>query len=250
MISFLAAASETADDTWIKALIAAGGVVAGALFTAAAAAYTARQKIKESELTYAQKLQDGYLANARLYIEGVYAPLSIALTKLSNAYRSFRGRINFDPPDVDDKAAATFREACHEYNRTMSDLLDRGADAFLTTALDERIQSFNGFIRESLKASEPVIKFVVGYSLSFAGLSFLTTSYDFTSQVRGRWATRAARLGDVSFKILGSGFKYRVNELLAAPVFSKEFESRISTDIPAIKFLIKEVTLGTQSNVK
>ncbi len=59
------------EDTLAKALIATVGVVAGALLTALAAAYAARQKTREIELTYQQKLQENYLTNARQYIQGV-----------------------------------------------------------------------------------------------------------------------------------------------------------------------------------
>jgi hypothetical protein len=85
------------DGTAINALIATAGVVVGALLTALASTYTARQKTREIELAYERKLEENYLANARQYIEGVYAPLSIALTRLSDAYRVCRGQISFQP---------------------------------------------------------------------------------------------------------------------------------------------------------
>ena len=124
------------EDTLAKALIATVGVVAGALLTALAAAYAARQKTREIELTYQQKLQESYLTNARQYIQGVYAPLSIALTKLSNAYRVFRPYIFSDPTKVDVTAAkAAFSTACQEYDATVSDLLDHSGRLFNTPCL-------------------------------------------------------------------------------------------------------------------
>jgi hypothetical protein len=86
-------APETApkvDPAVVNALIAVVGVVIGAVLTAISSAYTARQKIKEIEIVYKQKLQENYLANARQYITDVYIPISIALTRINNKYHSFR----------------------------------------------------------------------------------------------------------------------------------------------------------------
>jgi hypothetical protein len=58
------------------------------------------------------------------------------------------------------------------------------------------------------------------------------------------------RLGNIHFDFMGIGFTYRADELLAAPLSSREFESHIGSEIPALKFLIKEVTLGSQSSAK
>ena len=49
------------DETLLKALIAAGGVVLGAIVAAVASAYSASQKIRALQLEYAQKLQENYL---------------------------------------------------------------------------------------------------------------------------------------------------------------------------------------------
>lgn len=73
-------------DTPTTAIVAAGGAVIGAGFTAVASAFTARQKIRELDVAYKQRLQDGYLANARAYTHTLYIPLGITLTKLSEAY--------------------------------------------------------------------------------------------------------------------------------------------------------------------
>jgi hypothetical protein len=42
----------------------------------------------------------------------------------------------------------------------------------------------------------------------------------------------------------GFGLSYK-SEVLAAPIYSRDFERRIVVDVPTIKSLIKEVTLGS-----
>ena len=130
----------------------------------------------------------------------------------------------------------------------MSDLLDRGADAFLTTAFDERLQNFNGFIRHSLWATEPLWQ-VVQYSLSVPGATAIPTGRTYMTTTRYQPA-RAGPLGNFRFNFFGTALEYRTKELAAAPLSSEEFGIHISSEIPALKFLIKEVTLGSQSNAK
>jgi hypothetical protein len=78
------------DDTFVKAVLTIPGVIAGGLITAAVNVYAARLKIREVEISYAYKLREGYLENARKMAAEVYIPINIALTKLSKAYDKFR----------------------------------------------------------------------------------------------------------------------------------------------------------------
>ena len=163
----------------ITALIAAAGVVVGAGVTALAAAFSARQKIREVELTYEQKLRDNYLANARQYIYSVYVPIGIALGSLGDAYLAVRQQIDFKARRVAPTAQKAFEDACDSYLRVIDDLFSRGADAFLTSATELRLRSFSSFLRSSRNAKEPTVQMVfqVGRSLFMPTLadSIVTT---------------------------------------------------------------------------
>lgn len=228
-------------DTGTNALIATIGVVAGAVLTSLAAAYSARQKVREIELTYRQKLRENYLANARLYTNNIYVPISIAFRKLGDGHQRFRSR-----KDTEDD----FRYICSEYEKTISNLFERGADAFLTTELEERLRSFNNFLVASLETKEVVAKAVIKFRLLNTLITTpMRVSSKASSGLRGLRETimSSVKFENISVGGFGLGFTYNVEEILAAPITSKEFERRISGDIPALKFLIKEVTLGAHS---
>ena len=113
------------------ALITTGGVVIGATVTAIASAFSARQKIRELEVTYTQRLREGYLANARAYTHALYVPLGIQITRLSNAYLMLRPHIPQDYAKPEDPQLQLFLTQCREYLSAMDGFFVRGADAFL-----------------------------------------------------------------------------------------------------------------------
>jgi hypothetical protein len=78
------------NQTTLVALIGTIGVIVGAILTFLASAFAAKQKIKELDITYQQKLDETYLANARLHIDTIYLPINIGLTKLATEYRKFQ----------------------------------------------------------------------------------------------------------------------------------------------------------------
>ena len=226
-------------------LIATGGVVLGAFATALASAYSAGQKVREIEVSYKLKLSEAYLSNARQYTSSVYVPIAIALSSLNDSYRRFRSsldeRTRFVQPD-EEKA---FRASCHAYLSELSRLYTRGADAFLTTSMEERLGSFNSFLETSLRSTKVINRVIVAYSITqpFLDLSRLSHTYQF--EVQGRSA-RMLGIFDAVFQVANGVIDYR-REVLGAPVSSIEFEQRIASEMPILKFLIKEVTLGSQS---
>ena len=226
----------------LTAFIATGGVIVGAIVTALASAYAAGQKIKEIEVSYLQKMREDYLANARLYTNGVYVPLSIALSKLLKEYYEFRTYIDFPHETVDEQHERKFRQACEEYEKEVSALNERGADAFLTTELEESLRSFSNFIKASLGAQEPKLRVISSYFVPF-----LQFNYSVATEIQGKWVKVVRRIPKVHFRSLYIGFSYLKEELLAAPLPSREFEQRILDDERALKFLIKEVTLGAHT---
>jgi hypothetical protein len=121
---------------------------------------------------------------------------------------------------------------------TMRDLSDRGAEAFLTTALEEELISFTTFLRKSLKATEVVRTAVLemGLSVPLIGAS-LTTRKELVG-LPADWA------GDLNLNVPGVKMTSRVEKLVAAPLLSEAFEQRMVADLTRLKAFIKEVTLG------
>lgn len=240
------------DNTIWVAIIAVAGVIVGAIGTFIASIFLARQKIKEIELTYQQKLRENYLTNARQYTGKVYVPLSIALFELLVSCRKFRNSIAIKPAGSISQNETEFRAACQRYDEVYSDLFQRGAGAYLTTELEGRMESLGTFLEASLNAKEtdkPVKKMVLRYRLSMPGLASVRTEGVIESG-KGRLheiLTNIFGRGGTSFDFFYIGFTAQVPELLSAPIKSKEFEQRMLADISEIRFLIKEVTLGSQS---
>ena len=140
---------EMADQsTSVTVLVGAIAAVAGALAAGLANAYAARQRVKEIEVSYLQRLKDGYLENARKVTAEVYIPISVSLTSLANSYDRFSGRIDYDAGTSPEHIREDFLTECLQYLTTIDDLMRRGADAYLTSALDEELQSFTNFIRD------------------------------------------------------------------------------------------------------
>lgn len=233
-------------DTPTTALIAAGGVVIGATVTAIASAFSARQKIRELDVTYKQRLREGYLANARAYTHALYVPLGILITRLSNAYLALRPHIPPDYTKPADPQLEVFLVQCHEYLSAMDGYFARGADAFLTSELDERVRTLNAFIRESMETDRPIVRCTMSTENRFGGMTFKTRQ-----QLRRRSKWKMFSLVpkvDFRFSPLG-GFAMNFEmTVLGAPIWTEEFEAQLTSDIYLLKNLIKEVTLGAHAS--
>lgn len=217
---------------WAVALIAALGALFGVIITVAGTVYAAKKKVKEVELTYRQKLQDTYLQNARSYLESVYLPLHVAVSKLAVSYEAFRAYIDFNARTVDSARADVFRAAVQDYNSTLDSLFDRGAGAFLTVDLEIRLEAFNGFVRRSLDATKVRRKLLV--SLSSMGV--------------GRDAELETRRRILSLSVYVAGMSFNLDShVISAPTHTREFEEKFVGDLAILRMLIKEVTLGAHS---
>jgi len=233
------------DEKVVAALIGVGGVVLGVIATSIGAAYTARQRIREVELTYRQRIRENYLANARAYLTDVYVPLSTLLSRLSASYVAFRPF--FSGAQSDPNHANQFRTACTEFDDRLAALIGAGADAFLTTDLEEHLDSFRGFLAASRDATTVRKKVVFGSTLGH---------YSGETESRSD-ALTWARVVFAGLDIIGSAvtlipfsafgqLSYR-EEVLSAPIASREFEIRFIADLRVLRSLVKEVTLGSQS---
>ncbi|MBC7578240.1 MAG: hypothetical protein H7312_12920 [Tardiphaga sp.] len=233
------------DENLIKAFLAIAGAIIGAIIAALTNAYAANQKIKEIEIGYRFKLRDGYLENARKMSEQVYLPINILLTNLSMAYDKLRLRINFDDNTVPVGSQNAFLAASREYLREIDQLLSRGADAYLTTDLDQRLQYLNSFLRESATAEKTIKKiiFETGSDSTFLPIPATKFVHQTTSKTLSRFG-----VSKMSLTVPGLPIRFGyAEETLAAPFQSREFEQRFQKDVSALKSLIKEVVLGTRA---
>ncbi|MFO1035647.1 MAG: hypothetical protein U1E45_02270 [Geminicoccaceae bacterium] len=232
----------TWDDNWTRALVTVLAATVGAILAGAVNAYAAKQKVREVELQYMYKLRDGYLDNARKLAGEVYIPISIALTSLFNSYERFATTISATEPTGQKPFRSDFEIDCLRYLQTIDDLLARGADAYLTTSLDEQLNQFSNFIRNSL--DQKIIRKRSILQTKFGMFGF-SASPTISLDVSGSEGFARVAIPTISLRpFTGIGLSYS-EVVLAAPFESREFEKRIRTEIPRIKFLVKEVTLGS-----
>ena len=72
----------------------------------------------------------------------------------------FFAKIDFNTNHVPEGSHNSFVGRCRKYLSEIDKIFDHGADAYLTTELDTRLQEFNSFIRESIDANAPIVKSV------------------------------------------------------------------------------------------
>ena len=227
------------DPTTLKAIIGLAGVVGGAVIGGAFAAYNARQKIKEVEVRHSHQLHENYLKNAREYLESVYVPISIELTKLQRAYFNFRSNLALGMSEIE--ARDEFSIASLTYAQKIDELFSKGAGAFLTTELESKLLEFGSFMGQSGIANEVARRVVVEYGISLFGMStYNMKDIKISGNKANFWQ------GKFGFSQFGVSVKFDGEMILAAPIGSSEFEETFSYYISVLMLLIKEVTLGAR----
>jgi hypothetical protein len=233
----------TWDDNWTRALVTIAAATLGAILASFVNAYASRQKIREIELQYQYKLRDGYLENARKLVGEVYIPINIALTYLFNSYERYAA--NTDQNLSSDASHNEFKAAAIKYIETIDELLRRGADAYLIGTIDEQLNSFTNFIRNSVQSNSISKKIVlqahVPLIIPFTKNAITT---NFEREVDDKTYLGRTKIPSISLSFGGISFSYS-EKILAAPFQSIEFQARIRSEVPQIKFQIKEVTLGS-----
>jgi hypothetical protein len=229
------------DDNWTRALVTILAATVGAIIAGIVNAYAANRKIREIELQYLFKRRDSYIDNARSVMAEVYIPISIALTKLSNSYQRFMSMSGAPQQSAVQALRADFETESLVFLDEMDSLFARGADAYLTTAIDERLNDFNNFLRSSLDRKALVKKRVYQASISLFGLK-ASSDLDETAEVTTR--VGRVRMPPISISTFGTKLGY-AERVLSAPIDSEEFETRFKNDLVQIKFLVKDVTLGS-----
>jgi hypothetical protein len=208
------------DDNWTRALVTVAAAAVGAIAAGVINAYAANRKIKEVELQYLYKLRDGYLDNARKVAGVVYIPISVALTSLFNSYERFAANIGTTAAVTEKGFRDDFETECLRYLGTIDDLLARGADAYLTTNLDEELNDFTNFVRNSLDAAGVKKRRILGTHFNLFGFSASPTA---TAEEIA--TTRISRLTIPPFqlRLFGLGLRLSYSEkVLAAPLETPE----------------------------
>ena len=205
------------DPTTLKTVIGLVGVVGGAIIGGLFAAYNARQKLREIEVQHSHQLHENYLKNARCYIKSVYIPISIEQSKLSRAYFSYRKSLAAG--DDDNLSKNQFIEDISSYSQSIDLLISRGAGAFLTTELENKLLEFGSFFAESALTSESIRKVIVEY-----GISFLGSNTSRETRISGKAATFWQ--GKFGFSQFGVSVRFNGNMLLAASLESDDFDDK------------------------
>lgn len=224
---------------WVPAVAA---VIAAAI--AGVAGYmTASWKTRELKLAYEHRTRDNYLENARTVSTQVYIPLAVATSKLNRAYGKFRVHIDFNGAGTPIGAINRFKAACNVFDEIVTDLLERGASAYLTITLEEELTSFSLFLQESQNATHVVRKL----TLSPQGLK--VQNLTFKSALRSKISLLIESVS-LAISVLGAMTPLSMSiedKIIASPLSSREFEQRFQEGVVALSALIKEVTLGSRS---
>jgi hypothetical protein len=139
--------------------------------------------------------------------------------------------------------------ATRRYLEGTNELIARGADAYLTAELEERLRGFNSFILESQSIDVPTKRVVLETKSS----GILSSLFVKLPSTRLQFTTKSGPLSrfgisTISFPVPGTGIRFEyVEETLAAPFKSRDFEARFQSEVLAMKLLIKEVVLGSHS---
>jgi len=224
--------------TLYTAIVAALAAILASIVTAIANSYVSRQKIKELHFEYENKLRDSYLQNAREYTKNLYIPLSVSLSKLRFSYQLFRSYTETNKQSLLD----SFNSEIDAFLFFISELSQKGANAFFTTDLDEALQDFCSFLMSSKLATET--KYQLELRFSTSGL--INQSLSTKSIVSGKLPSifKNSKLG---FDMFPFKVSYVLSEIVAAPIESKDFFDRFSKSIHLLNVLIKEVTLGAKA---
>ena len=223
------------DDKITIALISGSAALLGAAISAFVAYFVAHEKTKQLEHTHIRELQREHLNNARQHLESIYIPLGKALTLLDDRFFTFQSLSNLDDEadQNNEFALEQFVKAVRDFQELIKALREQGAEVFMIPELDQTLGSFVSFLRESLGADSPVVKVVVSVKFNTLGLSTLTER---SMQISGRHAGKIrARFSIYGFPV---GITYAANEVLAAPLVSKEFVDQVSSTLPVLKTLI------------
>jgi hypothetical protein len=101
-------------------------------------------------------------------------------------------------------------------------------------------------LRVSLDATQSVRKTVLQLSFGVPGVPLFRQRIEL--ETTGRWVRNLSVLNFETVPFLPMGISFNAKEILKAPTTSRDFEERIERDIATLRFLIKEVTLGSHAS--
>lgn len=145
---------------WVQIVIALlGSSIFGAIAGVISSSLAARQKFRELEIAYRQKLNDNFLHITQQSVDSLYIPLNKSLSNLYNKYKEFAFlKMLFDngvrPVEKNDKGLAetvkekekAYRDACLEHKKLVDQLGHEGKDLFLPMEFEEKLHDFAEFL--------------------------------------------------------------------------------------------------------
>lgn len=144
---------------WAQFIVAAmGGGIFGAVAGVISSSIAAKQKFKELDITYRQKLNDNLLQNSRQFVDTLYIPLNKHLSRIEDTYRSFKVRLeNYRSYKVmkannkvtveaevflfadEERANKTFLAAITDYHQWIDDIMKQGNDVYFIDEFDKML---------------------------------------------------------------------------------------------------------------
>ena len=201
---------------WTQIVIALlGSSIFGAIAGIISSSIAARQKFRELDIAYRQKLNDNFLHITQQAVISLYIPINRSLSNLDNKYKEFAFlKMLCDggarPADKSERGLAdmvkekekAFRDASLEHKKLIDQLGQEGTDLYLPMEFEEKIHDFTEFLH-------------------------LTAITHFESMELERHP-----------------------EMRIMEIGANEFEKAFYTRLRVLKSYIKEITLGTTEMIK
>lgn len=149
----------------LAAIIGAVGGIAVACVPLLGTNRSLKHRVEELEAADRIERQNTQLASANTHWQETYVPVQRSLSDLENAHKGFKRREMESHGDPGDPEHEALRAACSAYLDTLSDLREKGKDAFLIAELDEGLRSFERFLDASLESSKPHTRMVFRFRL-------------------------------------------------------------------------------------
>ncbi|MEO0479359.1 MAG: hypothetical protein AAF196_07760 [Planctomycetota bacterium] len=227
------------DEKTTVALISGGAAVAAAIVTGWVSKFSAREKTRQLERQHERDLHAKHLDNARRHLDDLYIPLGQAIAKFGDRFRKYQAEVDTGAGTADENQLASLQRAISDFEELLAALRAQGADVFMIPELEELLYPFASFLRESLDATTTVVRAVVRVDFGMFGISQrMERSFEVSRSMAGT-VKGHVRVPGVPF-----GFAYEAQDILAAPVSSKDFVDHVSKSLPKLRAAIKIVSLG------
>lgn len=231
-------------DGVLIAVIGIGAAAAGGLVGVFGSMVAARSRIQALEIAYEQRLEEKYLSSAKEYKISLYMPLATSMATLGIEFGDFQSSSG--------ATRKSFVQSIERFSEELDEMILRGASALMIAPLDKWLVSFRRFLCNSVDAEDAKVERRIEFSARML-FSAVGRRGDITVGRVGSFIAEIVKFGlSIMSPVVGIGLGFptiRVlrDEIIRAPLESREFESRFLADSERINTLIKEVTLGASA---